>query len=305
MTTEKWNPGHSTNKGYPYSGIVSRQMFKNRPETYLNEDNKAVVGVDPEKWGDQLTIEDLDQPRTKFEDFLMHRLFDYDQSLKIAEDQIDALLEESPFMPEDFGFKIIHQPETIHDSPIRIYGSKFDESISIYRKMGDVTNPEFDYANWVLVRVADGNTSELDIKLPCHRIAYALFYALGIKIEEEKSEKTVTDAEVIEDKPKFEDLSEGAKNVVRDLPKVYEALKQEPHSPEDKPKKNPGYYTFDVVYTGPKTVEHPEGKTIKLSKVAAKDKNDSLSRAKFMIETEMSYNVDLVKFEELESTLVD
>ena len=52
----------------------------------------------------KLNEEDIGEERTKFEDFLLDRVLDYSESLQIAEDQIEALLEENPFMPEDQSF---------------------------------------------------------------------------------------------------------------------------------------------------------------------------------------------------------
>lgn len=108
---------------------------------------------------------------------------DHDESilLEIAEQQIEDMLFEKPFIPDLFGFEAIVKPQDTTDVPITIYQSKFDENIIIFRKSRS------DYGWTIQQKQPEGTMppiKDIDVTLPCERIAYALFYALGIKVEE-------------------------------------------------------------------------------------------------------------------------
>ena len=182
---KNWNPGHSTHKGYPYSLIQSQHLFHNRPGVYRTEDGRIELDINPEHY-------EVPQTELQETEFVYHRLYDFSEALTIAEEQIQTLLEEMPFIPEEFGFEVIHKPETVHDSPIRIYGSKFNPNVTLFRPVMDPSvEAEFKPENWVLMLKNGDDFQEVKVKLPCHRIAFAVFYGLGVQIESEQHEADI------------------------------------------------------------------------------------------------------------------
>lgn len=184
MRKEKWTPGHAINKGYPYLEIVTEAVFPNRVKVGMDENGMVAIDYDKEVFPADI------QSASQKEQFLLHRLFDFSEALKVAEDQIRTLLEEEPFIPEEFGFEVIAKPvDFANDSPVRVYASKFDPKYTLYREVQDISSGSFAPENWVLMKKnEDGSFSEIRVKLPCHRIAYALFYGLGVKVEEDQHE---------------------------------------------------------------------------------------------------------------------
>jgi hypothetical protein len=170
-------PGHSTSKGYPYTYVVSRERFPNRPTVNIGFTNdegaevrRVVVGVNPEVYPG---VDD-----SNFKDFILNRLFDYNESLRDCEQQVTDLLSEAPFIPEEFGFEKVVGPKTVEDNPTKIYTSRFSPDISIFRNMDEISE-------WVVLRKKGVDAfEEIKLNLRTHRIAYAAFYALGITIEE-------------------------------------------------------------------------------------------------------------------------
>ena len=167
----EWIPPHGLAKGYPWSGIaskvivISRETFRHR-----NED-----GVDKYYY----TIDGNVMPDSN--NGAKEAGYIFQEALKIAEDQLEYMLTEAPFNPEDFGFVAIVKPVDTTDVPITIYQSKFDENIIIFRKS------KSDYGWTIQQKQTEGTMppiKDIDVTLPCERIAYALFYALGIKVEE-------------------------------------------------------------------------------------------------------------------------
>jgi len=127
MEIEKdWNPGHAINKGYPYNMIQSAFLFKNRPGVKMLEDGKVELDINPEHYA-------IPETELQETEFVFHRLYDFSEALTIAEEQVKTLLEEMPFIPEEFGFDVIHRPETINDSPVRVYASKYDPRFTLFR----------------------------------------------------------------------------------------------------------------------------------------------------------------------------
>ncbi len=183
MEIEKdWNPGHAINKGYPYNMIQSAFLFKNRPSVKMLEDGKVELDINPEHY-------EIPQTELQETEFVFHRLYDFSEALTIAEEQVKTLLEEMPFIPEEFGFEVIHRPETINDSPVRVYASKYDPRFTLFREVMDVSSiDDFRPENWVLMKNENEEFQEIKVKLPCHRIAYAVFYSLGVKVELEQQE---------------------------------------------------------------------------------------------------------------------
>ena len=180
-------PAHSITKGYPFDIVMSKDRFKNRPIVLLDFANKEriLIEVDP------IVYPTFKKPSLlaklfggKTIDFLLHRLFDYAEALTVAETQVEHLLTDDPFIPEDFGFFKAVGPKTIHDNPSKIYISKHNEAVSIFRN----ADPEKKYDWRVLVRKTSDSFTETQLCLPNHRIAYAAFYALGIKVEDDGSE---------------------------------------------------------------------------------------------------------------------
>ena len=206
MKSEKnWNPGHAINKGYPYNNIPSIEMFLNRPKIGVSPDNKPFIDWDPETFKDAPSQSEWGEKETNspFISFLLNRLVDYSESLKIAEDQIRALQEEAPFLPEHFGFELVHKHEEVSDPPVRIYVSKYNTAISLYRKPGNVNDIEWNPSLWILVRkTEDCKFKEDEVHIHCHRIGYAMFCALQIQVEEE------TLVEVTEPKNELPELPE-------------------------------------------------------------------------------------------------
>ena len=228
MKTDNWNPGYSTNKDYPFNGIESRKL---------------------EKTDDEMS--ELD--------FLKIRL-------EVAEQQIEEIFHEMPFTPELFGFELIHQNKDIHEKPARMYISKYNDAITLYQKPSNPLSDTFNPYQWVLLRkVSDTEFPEIDLVLPCHRIAYAAFYALGVKIEEAMEDKTETSAEVVEEEPKKEEK----------------------------------FNEDEMISKSTHTVQFIRGAGKGVFYVNAKSDKEALTQAKFIIETDEDYNVSDVKFEEL------
>lgn len=266
MNPDFKNPGHSTNKNYPYRDIPSKILFPYRPEIG-QQDGKVFIA--PGSFKDSLPADPWDADN-KWNQFLLDRLYQFSEYLKIAEGQIEDLLEERPFMPEHFGFELAHSHQDITEAPVRIYVSKFKDSVAIWRKPADINNPEWNYALWMLTtKNEDGTMKEQELHLPCHRIAYAAFFALGIQIEGEKKKEDA------EESMSLADMSDMLDNI-----------------PE-------GYKAFDVIYKEDATIQYPQGRKIDLT-VVAEDKANAISRAKFILETNEAFNIkDSILFENI------
>lgn len=230
MKTDNWNPGYSTNKDYPFNGIESRKL--NMVDDTITE-----------------------------RDFLELRL-------ETAENQIEEIFHEMPFTPETFGFELIHQNKDIHEKPVRMYISKYNDAITLYQKPSDPLSDTFNPYQWVLLeKITDGQfKEEINLVLPCHRIAYAAFYALKVKIEEPIDDKMNTYAEVVEEPVGSEfNMEEDAEAMFK--------------------------YTHMVDFTR-------DGITRGIA-VTAKSDKEALTQAKFILETDNENPILDVKFEEL------
>lgn len=177
MKPEDWNPGHSLNKGYPYAGLESQRQLPNRIKIILAEDNKL-----------ELKLQEFGDPGADLKDQLMFsisRAFDFQEALTTAEQQIMDLLHDDPFLPEQFGFDLVHKPESISDSPIRVYSSIHDDRFTMHREIIDVHDSNLDATKWVIMKKHEGSDKfdSILVKIPCTRIAYALFSALGLVME--------------------------------------------------------------------------------------------------------------------------
>lgn len=256
MKTDNWNPGYSTNKDYPFNGIESRKLNM----------------VDD-------TITELD--------FLKIRL-------ETAENQIEEIFHEMPFTPETFGFELIHQNKDIHEKPVRMYISKYNDAITLYQKPSDPLSDTFNPYQWVLLeKITDGQfKEEINLVLPCHRIAYAAFYALGVKIEEPVDDKMNTYAEVVYEPVESEFNMEEDAEAMRNRE---EKAVVEPKTMDDYHKEN---QLFDEA-THEVKFYRAEGDITGLLPIKAKSDKDALTQAKFIIETDESLNIKDVLFEEL------
>jgi hypothetical protein len=182
MTTETWNPGHSLIRGYPYDTIVSRDQLVNRVKVFLEADEK--ISMDLRTYADP-----GEDPKEQIA-FLMSRLFDTQEALKTAEQQIFDILEEKPFTPDSLGFELVSKPEDWHDTPDRMYSSKYDDRFVLYREPVDVNDSNWDTTRWIIMKKNDvtGRFDKIMVKLPCYRIAYAVLSSLGVVMRNEKEE---------------------------------------------------------------------------------------------------------------------
>lgn len=259
MSQEK--VGHSTNKAFPYAGIDSLQLFPNRVDPTLTPSKQVVLTINPEVYPD-VDFESAEAMR----DFAFFRLHDYHQALLHAEDQIRAMLTENPFIPEEFCFEQIHKPQSIHESPVRIYQSILDPSISIHRKAG-LEDPSL----WMLMKKdKDGNFNSIEVRIPNHRIAYALFYAMQIPMEMPEAQDNGEIVAPSEYNP-FQD------------PRVTGKLGNFKLEKED----TKGLRKYDVTFIPKNKNGHLE----RLNKMVfpgihAADESDAMTRTKFMVETD-------------------
>lgn len=184
MESENWNPGHSIDNTFPFDGtIASRLFYKNRPRFFLNKEGKVEVEADTSVFKPWET----DQERI---DFLFNRNRDAHEALDLAERQIEDMMREFPFIPEEYGFEVAHAPQDITDSPIRIYVSRVDPAWSLYRKPNDNSPSQ---SAWVLLQKREhGEFHQVDVNIPCARIAYAVLWSLGIKIKQSIPEVELT-----------------------------------------------------------------------------------------------------------------
>lgn len=275
-TGADWKPGYSTIKTrYPYDGIEStlHLPINVRPVFSLNEETKRVgVNIDANVYPKQ-TEQLAESTETAVHlqylvDFLMDRAFEFQNALKVAEDQVAELLSEDPFMPEQFGFKLIHEPEEISDAPIRLYQSTFNDKYSIHRPVANTLDPDWNPALWVLQTKNEDNTfTSEEVLIPCHRIGFAYFFAKNIQVMEKIVQGPGSESPVIEEKPVIQ------------------------------PAKGMNNYTVNYMQ---KEFSMPDRKLLSLcfENIISEDEKDAQSKVKFMIETG-EYGIALVEFEEL------
>lgn len=164
-------PDHSTCKGYPWTGVKTEDSypFENRftkfQKVMLDPAQPTYVNIGGEKF-----------MHKKIKELACH-LIDAEDALMKAEDQIKFMQEDSPFVPEEFGFECVARPESITEAPIKIYCSKYNQNYSIYKVFGK----RYDWK--LLIKKDDVTFDELTLYFPCHRIAYAFFVAMGVKVE--------------------------------------------------------------------------------------------------------------------------
>lgn len=191
MKAENWYPGYQLTKGHPFDVPASKVFYKNRPIFFINEAGKAQLAGTVE---DGVFTPDSTSPTRgwpSFEhpdherDFLYNRNYQAHEALYLAESQINDMLEEFPFIPETYGFELAHKHE-FGEAPARIYVSKLDSTWSLYRKPNDDSPSQ---STWRLLRKREhGEFDQIEVNLPCARIAYAAFWALGIKMKADVEE---------------------------------------------------------------------------------------------------------------------
>jgi len=193
MTKDQWNPGHSLIRGYPYDTIVSRDQLVNRVRVFLEANEK--ISLDLRTYADP-----GEDPKEQIA-FLMSRLFDTQEALKTAEQQLFDILEEKPFTPDSLGFELVSKPEDWHDTPDRMYSSKYDDRFVLYREPVDVNDSNWDTTRWIIMKKNDvtNRFDKIMVKLPCYRIAYAVLSSLGVVMRNEQ--EAGSEAPVIEERP--------------------------------------------------------------------------------------------------------
>lgn len=170
QSTDKM-PDHSTCKGYPWTGVKTEtsypaeKRFTSFQKVMLDPLEPNYVKIGTEKY-----------MHKKIKELACH-LIDAEDALMKAEEQIRFMQEDSPFVPEEFGFECVARPESITEAPIKIYCSKYNPNYSIYKIFGK----RYDWK--LLIKKDDVTFDEITLHLPCHRIAYAFFVAMGVKVE--------------------------------------------------------------------------------------------------------------------------
>jgi len=262
------NPGHQISRGYPFEMVESRRVFTQRPMLSIGDDEKIQLEVNP----DEFELPPVSDQRTGFEDFLMFRMIEFQEALTMAENQIQDMLDEHPFIPESYGFEVIHEHQLVTEAPIRVYVSKFNENISIFRKHGDVSDMDWNPALWTMLRKkADGTFVEIELNLPCSRIAYAAFFALGVQVKD-------VDLSELQERQAMKDL----------------LIKEDPiRTP--KPNEN---VTHKIIFN--RDLPFDSWQETRCVFVNSDDDKDAITAAKFILETDVERPVKDVQFHELE-----
>lgn len=295
MTTD-WKPGYSTIKTrYPYDCIESKTIFSNRPEFHQDKEGKVGVLIDIEKYPKFAEVSDgetVDAKQTVI-DFLMDRAFDFQEALKVCENQVAELLSEDPFLPEQFGFDIIHKPESIHDSPIRIYQSKYNDKYTLHRPVQDVMEDSYDPSIWILQTKNDDDTiTSEELCIPCHRIAFAYFYAKKIQVMEEVKKDFIQDVEVLEESRGVLEMPIEEEDYNESVSKEIAQNASQGPAVEENPKTQEKTKLWDIEWNT------ANREPVMIHNIPAETAQDAKTKAKFMIETG-DYGVDVVDFEDL------
>lgn len=274
------NPGHTIGGGYPFEKNESKALFDHLKHVNLRYDHNY-------------TIEENESNFTGF-------IQELQKALEIAENQIDDMLHEDPFMPETFGFEVAHRNMGIHEPPVRIYLSKYNERYTLFRKPGTPGDKDWNPMAWILKeKMPDGSFKDIELNLCSHRIAYAAFYALGVQVKDKTFVEKVAD-EV------REQMAEHNKKIEEYLFRPHEESKEmggvSPLIQEAKEASNLSY-THKVFFRRKDGVYNGENGTlndlIKTVEVNAGDKTEALTKAKFILETDADHPIEDVKFEEL------
>jgi hypothetical protein len=171
-------PAFAVEKGYPFVIPVSLEnyplehrvgeiLYLEEGTIHMNQDNmKEKLGLAPDCDSAQFDL--------GFQIGIVNKLIIAEHALTEAENQIQDMTRDLPFVPEDFGFELAVKPESIFDDPIRIYRSKFDSEVLL-------TNVLDEDNAWIIVK-----GSKIKVLLPCSRVALCVFFSLGIPVREDK-----------------------------------------------------------------------------------------------------------------------
>lgn len=186
-------PGHQVGGGYPFEGPITRTTWHSRPTAKLigniNGEHKVVMSDGASVYNYIVALE---------------------KALSEVEGQVNDMLQDQPFNPLDFGFELVYKNQDIKEPPVKIYQSKFDEYITLHQPFQDVDSPEYNAAMWVMQDKFEGGTLHSRVlHLPCHRVAFHAFYALGIKIEDGAETKSLLE---VANTPVTEEAVEVTKN---------------------------------------------------------------------------------------------
>lgn len=310
MTTDTQIPGHSLNKGYPYNGIESQRMLPNRAEFTMREDKKIEVVLDRDKFPAT-----NDEDRYDLKSFLFDRAFDYQEALKIAEGQLTDILEEKPFIPENYGFEVAHKHESpTSGPPVRMYVSKYDDRFSLFRKPMALDSKEWNPALWTLLKKNDeGEFIDTEVLIPCDRFAYVIFTALGVIIKEEEIVEEPDTKEESDNK----EISHAMRrsNAAEDEEDIYDAVARMRAEEEDEKLQFSKLYseeeyikkkalevlkrTYTHIVHFERSTDNGFGTIMRTIGVNAISDSDATSKAKFHLETNAEDPIEDIKFKEL------
>lgn len=181
----------SNTKKYPYAGPVSKQLYPERIKIEILEENLVNINF-------QSFAKPDENNAHEWVDFMTSRCYDLQQALEAAEGQIEDILTDNPFIPEEFGFVLSHKPETIHDKPIRLYSSLLDDRYTLYREIVDIHADELESSKWVLTKRDGYKFNPLEVIITSSKVAETLFIALGVTIEENQNDGS--ESPIIEEK---------------------------------------------------------------------------------------------------------
>lgn len=262
---QSWNPGHGPVGGYPHEAVMSEVVFGNRPTLFLNEENKVVIDL-PER-------QQIENSNEILLEYVMSRCLDFQNALNVAEDQIRDILRENPFSPEKMGFKLEVSPSQVTDVPIRLYVHSENKNYSLFRTPN--ANPITMYT--LLKKKEDNTFMEMQLNLPCERIAYAALFAIGVPVTKAK---TIGQT----------DIEERAEESIRSgLPSLLQESEPVVFAPNTKP--------YQLTSHLVQFKRHGETKSVPVN---ANDNKDAMSKAKFLLETDIDAPYTDVKFEEME-----
>lgn len=185
-------PGHTPKNLYPYNGIISQK--------FMNQHRNNFSFLDPEVSNEAKIMYDVSAYGTDPTTALTQIAYQLKEALAYAEGQVHDILTEKPFLPEQMGFEVLLKPESVTDTPVRMYLNKYDNTFSLFRTPGAET-----VTSWTLLKKnADQTFHQTILNLPCARIAYAALFAMGVTmisdeelLELEKADK-VSEAQMKE-----------------------------------------------------------------------------------------------------------
>lgn len=178
MNTTDSLPKHNLGDDYPFMEPVSLQIYPaNERLGQILHIDKGIINMNREameiKFGLKPNSGDNEFDRAYYLG-ITDRLLKAEQALQEAEHQVRDTMKDLPFIPEAFCFEVVQAPQSIEEDPITIYKSKLTSGILLSRVIGKSNN-------WIVMR--DG--VKIEFHIPCERVAFHVFYALGIPVKEE------------------------------------------------------------------------------------------------------------------------